>query len=212
MAKEKDNKNTKGKITLDDIEKIQDDKNKDINTDKQEEVLDDEQVEDKKDSKKKSSKKSKKSKSDELEILKQELGEMKDKYLRLSAEFDNYRKRTLKERIELSKMAGENILSQILPVLDDLDRANEHIKSAKTVDGVREGLELIFNKLKEFMKQQGIKEIDAKGNDFDTDLHEAVTKFPVPEKSLKGKVIDVVQKGYVLNDKVIRYAKVVVGE
>lgn len=172
----------------------------------------DDKNEEKTSSKKKPQKKAKKSKSNELENLKQELGELKDKYMRLSAEFDNYRKRTLKERIELSKTAGENMLVQILTIYDDLDRAGEHVKEAKTVDGLKEGLYLIFNKFNDFMKQQGVKEIEAKGLEFDTDLHEAVTKFPAPEESLKGKVIDVVQKGYTLNDKVIRYAKVVVGE
>jgi molecular chaperone GrpE len=171
-----------------------------------------ENQEETKSSNKKPSKKSKKSKSNELENLKQELGELKDKYVRLSAEFDNYRKRTLKERIELSKTAGENMLIQILPVFDDLNRASEHVKEAKTMDGLKEGLDLIFNKFNDFMKQQGIREIEAKGLEFDTDKHEAVTKFPAPDESQKGKVIDVVQKGYTLNDKVIRYAKVVVGE
>jgi molecular chaperone GrpE len=132
--------------------------------------------------------------------------------LRLSAEFDNYRKRTLKEKMELSKTAGENILLQMLPIIDDFDRANEHVKKADSISGLKEGIELIYNKFYDFIKQQGIKEIEVTDGAFDTDLHEAVTKFPAPDDTMKGKVIDIVQKGYTLHDKVIRFAKVVVGE
>lgn len=140
------------------------------------------------------------------------LAELQDKYLRLSAEFDNYRRRTLKERMELTRSAGESILLGILPVMDDFDRAMNLMESTPECQSMKEGIDLIYGKMKEFLKQNGIKEIEALDKDFDTDLHEAVTKIPATEKKKKGKVVDVIQKGYYLNDKIIRYSKVVVGE
>ena len=140
------------------------------------------------------------------------LSELQDKYLRLSAEFDNYRKRTLRERIELTKSAGENIIVGLLPVMDDFDRAMSLMEKVSDCKAMKEGIDLIYVKMKDFLKQQGVKEIDAINKDFDTDLHEAVTKIPAVEKKKKGKVVDVIQKGYYLNDKIIRYSKVVVGE
>ncbi|MGC9373471.1 MAG: nucleotide exchange factor GrpE [Bacteroidales bacterium] len=142
----------------------------------------------------------------------EEIEELNDKYLRLAAEYDNYRRRTLKEKMELAKSAGEDILINILPVMDDFERGLASIDKAKEVDAIKEGVLLIYNKFKEFLKQRGVKEIEAKEKEFDTDLHEAVTKIPAPSEELKGKVIDVIEKGYLLNDKVIRYAKVVIGE
>lgn len=142
----------------------------------------------------------------------EKIEELNDKYLRLAAEYDNYRRRTLKEKMELAKSAGEDILIHILPVMDDFERGLASIEKAKEVDAIKEGVILIYNKFKEFLKQHGVKEIEAKEKEFDTDLHEAVTKIPAPSEELKGKVIDVVEKGYLLNDKVIRYAKVVIGE
>lgn len=150
--------------------------------------------------------------SDELSVVKKELEELKDKHLRLQAEFDNYRRRTLKEKAELISTAGEKVLKDLLPVIDDLDRALESTASATDVDAVREGLDLIVNKFQTFLKSSGVSEIEAKEQDFDADKHEAVTKFPAPSEDLKGKVIDVVQKGYTINGKVMRFAKVVVGE
>ncbi len=144
--------------------------------------------------------------------LETELKEQQDRYLRLSAEFDNYRKRTLKEKIDLTKFAGEEIFTNLLPVLDDLDRALAHVNDASDMDAVRQGIELITNKFREYLSSQGIKEIAALHEELNTDLHEAVTKIPAPEKKLKGKIVDVVEKGYLLNEKVIRYAKVVIGE
>lgn len=138
--------------------------------------------------------------------------ELNDKYLRLSAEFDNYRKRTLKERMELIKSAGEDILVNFLPVMDNMQRAQKSAAESTDPEAVKEGINLIFKSLADFLTQRGIKEIDATGADFDTDLHEALTKIPAPDENLKGKVVDVIEKGYKLNDKVIRYAKVVVGE
>jgi len=114
--------------------------------------------------------------------------------------------------MELSKVAGEDILVNILPVMDDFERGLETIDKAKEVDAIKEGIHLIYNKFKEFLKQRGVKAIEAKEKEFDTDLHEAVTKIPAPKEELKGKVVDVIEKGYLLNDKVIRYAKVVIGE
>ena len=145
----------------------------------------------------------------ELEIANKEIT---DKYLRLSAEFDNYRKRTLRERMELTKTAAESVMLSILPVTDDFERAMHSIEQGMDFEATKEGILLIYNKFKEFNKQNGITEIEAAGKPFNTDLHEALTKIPAPSEEMKGKIIDVIQKGYYLNDKVIRFAKVVVGE
>ena len=152
------------------------------------------------------------SSAETVEELKKKLEEMNDKYLRLSAEYDNYRKRTLKEKMELTKSAGASVILALLPVIDDFDRALAHLDDAKDLDAVKEGILLIYSKFKEFLAQQGVTEIEATNKDFDTDHHEAITKIPAPNEEMKGKVIDTVEKGYMLNDKVIRFAKVVVGE
>ncbi|BAX79562.1 nucleotide exchange factor GrpE [Labilibaculum antarcticum] len=149
---------------------------------------------------------------DELEELGIKLQEMNDKYVRLSAEFDNYRKRTLKEKMELTKSAGEKILINVLPVMDNFERALQSIDATKDVDAIKEGVHLIYGNFKEFITQNGVKEIEAVNQAFDTDIHEAITKIPAPTKKMKGKVVDCVEKGYFLHDKVIRFAKVVVGE
>ncbi len=151
-------------------------------------------------------------KTKQIEELGEKLNDLNDKYLRLNAEFDNYRKRTLKERSDLIKTAGEDILVNLLPLMDNFERAISSIDTAKDVDAVKEGIKLIYNNFKDFLRQKGVKEIEAKENDFDTDLHEAIAKIPAPDEKLKGKVIDVTEKGYTLNDKVIRFSKVVVGE
>ncbi|MBR8534834.1 nucleotide exchange factor GrpE [Carboxylicivirga sediminis] len=140
------------------------------------------------------------------------LSEVNDKYLRLSAEYDNYRRRTLKEKMELTKTAGESILLALLPVIDDFDRAMAHIDDAKDVESLKEGIKLIQTKFNDFLGQQGMKEIEAKDKAFDTDIHEAVTKIPAPSEEMKGKVIDCIEKGYTLHEKVVRFSKVVVGE
>ena len=140
-----------------------------------------------------------------------EAEEWKDKYLRLSAEFDNYRKRTLREKMELIESGGEDVIKSMLAVMDDFDRALSAMQSASDVASVREGVELISQKMRDALKAKGVSEIEAVGEALDTDLHEAVAKFPAGEEK-KGKIIDVVQKGYKLKEKVIRYAKVVVGE
>ncbi len=134
----------------------------------------------------------------------------KDRYTRLSAEFDNFRKRTAKEKLELIILGGEDVIGSILSVLDDFERAIEAMDKSDDIESARQGMHLIHKKLIDTLKQKGLTEIEANGADFDTDLHEAITKFPSEDK--KGKVIDTVQKGYKLKDKVIRYCKVVVGE
>jgi molecular chaperone GrpE len=142
----------------------------------------------------------------------EKIKELQDKYLRLVAEFDNYRKRTMREKMELLKYASEEILKDLLPVIDDIDRAMAHINEASDIEALKKGMELINNKFNEFLKQKGIKEIEAYQKEFNADLHEAISKMPVDDESLKGKNIAVVQKGYFLNDKIIRHSKVVVGE
>ncbi len=149
---------------------------------------------------------------DEIKKMEEKNRELQDKYLRLSAEFDNYRKRTLREKAELTKSASADLLSNILPVMDDFERGIQNIEQAKDIAALKEGVLLIYNKFKEFLNQNGVKEIEATHKDFDIDLHEAITKIPAPEDELKGKVVDVVQKGYLLNDKVLRFVKVVIGE
>lgn len=148
----------------------------------------------------------------ELKASEEKLAEMKDKYIRLSAEFDNYRKRTLREKMDLSKYASEDLLLKIIPFMDDFDRAVKIIETATDCTSIKSGLDLIYGKFGEFLKQNGIKEIESQNCDFNVDLHEAVAKVPVTEDDKKGKVIDVVLKGYYLNDKVLRFAKVIVGE
>ena len=146
------------------------------------------------------------------ESLKQQVADANDKYLRLVAEFDNYKKRTLRERIDLIKSAGQDVLIDILPVVDDFERAMSTIDKAKDIDGVKTGVALIYGKFLEFLKQKGVVAIEAMNLELDTDKHEAITKIPAPNEESKGKIIDVVTTGYYLNDKVIRFAKVVVGE
>ena len=148
----------------------------------------------------------------ELEKAQQALDDQKDKYLRLSAEFDNYRKRTLKEKAELILNGGEKSLTSILPVVDDFERALKNMEQATDVAAIREGVELIYNKFITVLGQNGVKAIDTKEKPLDTDFHEAIAVIPAPTEKLKGKILDCVQTGYTLNEKVIRHAKVVVGE
>jgi molecular chaperone GrpE len=145
------------------------------------------------------------------EVLSEKLTEANDKFLRLYSEFDNFRKRTAREKIELSKTAGEDIFKLILPVLDDFERGIKAAESASDVEAVKEGMNLIFSKLKSSLQQRGLSEMESKGLAFDADLHEAITNIPAPDETLKGKVVDELEKGYLLNGKVIRFAKVVVG-
>lgn len=147
-----------------------------------------------------------------IKELQEKLDAANDKYLRLSAEFDNYRKRTLKEKAELTKSAGEQILEKILPVMDNFERALQSMETATDVPALREGVQLIYTTFRDFLSQHGVKEIECVNTDFNPDLQEAVTKIPAPSKEMKGKVVDCIQKGYTLYDKVIRFPKVVVGE
>ena len=148
----------------------------------------------------------------ELEDAQAVIEEQKDKYLRLSAEFDNYRKRTMKEKAELILNGGEKSISSILPVIDDFERAIKTMETAKDVKAVKEGVELIYNKFMAVMAQNGVKVIETKDQPLDTDYHEAIAVIPAPSEEQKGKILDCVQTGYTLNDKVICHAKVVVGE
>jgi molecular chaperone GrpE len=147
-----------------------------------------------------------------VRAIEEKLAEMQDRYIRLSAEFDNYRKRTLREKMELSKYASEDMLLKIIPLMDDFERALLHLDTATDPGAVKNGIDLIYMKFCEFLKQNGIKEIEALNSNFNVDLHEAVSKVPAAEEEMKGKVVDVVLKGYYLQDKVLRFAKVVVGE
>ena len=148
----------------------------------------------------------------ELETAQETIEEQKDKYLRLSAEFDNYRKRTMKEKAELILNGGEKSLSSILPVVDDFERAIRTMETATDVQAVKEGVELIYNKFMATLAQNGVKVIETKDQPLNTDYHEAIAVIPAPSEAQKGKILDCVQTGYTLNDKVLRHAKVVVGE
>ena len=146
----------------------------------------------------------------ELDELKAKYEQLNDTYLRSRAEFENYRKRTLAEKAELIKNGGEKVLTNILGVIDDFERGLNALETAENIEAVKEGMTLVYNKLQSFLKQNGVAAIDTKDQVFDTDLHEAISMIPAPDESMKGKVVDCVQKGYFLNDKVIRFAKVVV--
>lgn len=206
-------------------------KNKDIDTKEKEDKTEDtkQETSEKSDKKQKSKAKDKETSSDskndndkkeekqEKELsaedkLKQDLNDQKDKYLRLFAEFENYKRRTSKERLELFKTASQELMQVMLPVLDDFDRALKEIKKSDD-DSLVEGVELINNKFRETLKSKGLEPMAVKeGDTFDADIHEAVTQIPAPDKSMKGKIVDVVEKGYTLGDKIIRYPKVVTGK
>jgi len=158
-------------------------------------------------------KKSKKAElQEQVEELTQELAEAKDKYIRLYAEFDNYKKRTVKERLDLISTAGRETISSLLPVLDDFDRAKKSADDDATDEVFSEGVSLVYNKLKGLMQSKGVTAMESTGEVFDPELHEAITEIPAPSEEMKGKVIDTIEKGYLLNDKIIRHAKVVVGK
>lgn len=146
-----------------------------------------------------------------VDTIKEELALANDKYLRLYAEFDNFRRRTIKEREEARKLEGKDLIVSLLPVLDDFERALKSMEKASDVASVKEGVLLIQNKLKSALTKNGLKEMESIGNDFDPELQEAITNIPAPTEDMKGKVIDEAEKGYYLNDKVVRFAKVVVG-
>jgi molecular chaperone GrpE len=146
-----------------------------------------------------------------VEKLEMELNEQKDKYIRLVAEFDNFRKRTAKEKLELMQTGGKDVIIGMLDVLDDCDRAEKIIEESEDTVAIKQGIHLIFHKLRSSLQGMGVKEMESIGKDFDAEKHEAITEIPAPDKNMKGKIIDQVHKGYYLNDKLIRFAKVVVG-
>ena len=149
---------------------------------------------------------------DKIAALQAELEKSQKEYLFLMAEFDNYRKRTVKEKAELIKKGGEKAMLGLLPVIDDFERAIDAIDKSSDVEGLKEGVDLIYNKFMKYLESQQVKPMESTGTDFDADIYEAVTTFPAPDESMKGKVIDTVQKGYTINEKVLRHAKVVVGQ
>ena len=149
---------------------------------------------------------------DEVEKLDEQLKEQKDKYLRLMAEFENFRKRTAKERIELIQTASKDLMVSLLEVLDDMDRAEKQMKTDDDPKHIKQGVQLVFNKLRNILQAKGLKPMESVQTDFDVEKHEAITQIPAATEDLKGKVVDEVQKGYYLNDKIIRFAKVVIGK
>jgi len=149
---------------------------------------------------------------EELKALEEKSIALHDKYLRLSAEFDNYRKRTLKEKTDLVKTASEDLIRKIIPLVDDIERGLNAVNTSQDMEALKQGMNLIYNRFKDFLQLNGVREIEALNQEFNTDFHEAITKIPASDEGQKGKVVDVVEKGYFLNDKVIRYPKVVVGE
>ncbi len=177
---------------------------------KDEAIEEETKSEEKEKPKKKKSRKAKKE-AEEIEELKQKNAELNDKFLRLFSEFDNFRKRTIRERIELTKTASEQVIISMLPVLDDFDRALKALEDTDDKDSFKEGISLIHNKFKSTLTTKGLQVMKSKGETFDTDFHEAITEIPAPDEKMKGKIMDEVEKGYLLGDKVIRYAKVVVG-
>jgi molecular chaperone GrpE len=148
----------------------------------------------------------------ENELLKKELSEINDKYLRIYSEFDNYRRRTSREKLEMAKTASESLIVELLPVLDDFERAIKSAEESKDCDAVKDGMTLIYNKFNGILQKKGLASIDAVGKEFDTDFHEAISYLPAPSEEEKGKVIEQVEKGYLLQEKVIRYSKVVIGQ
>ncbi len=151
------------------------------------------------------------SETNEVSKLSAELAESKDKYLRLYADFENFRRRTSKEKMEYLKSANEEIIKAIIPIIDDFERAQKSTATVEDAAVVKEGMQLIYNKLYKVLEQKGLKPMDSVGKPFDSDLHESITQIPAPKEELKGKVVDEVEKGYFLNEKVLRFAKVIIG-
>ena len=149
---------------------------------------------------------------EEITELKQQVGELKDKYLRVFAEFENFRKRSVREKLEMMKTAAQDTMSVLLPVLDDFDRAKKSADDPDSEEQFTEGIELLYNKIYTILQNKGLSAMESTGEAFDPELHEAVTEIPAPTEEMKGKVIDTIEKGYKLNDKIIRHAKVVVGK
>lgn len=181
----------------------------DIGIEETESTIDNQDMKEKKEKEKKKNKKD--LQQETLDALQIKYVELNDKHLRLFSEFDNFRKRTLKEKIELSKTASEEIITALLPIIDDFERAISALSQTEETNNQVEGISLIYNKLKNILIQKGLEEVKVLSEKFDSDFHEAITNIPAPDESQKGKVLDVVQKGYSLNGKIIRFAKVVVG-
>lgn len=150
--------------------------------------------------------------AEDMKKLKQEHGELKDKYLRLFAEFDNFKKRTFKEKLEMMKTASSGAIQVLLPVLDDFDRAKKNAEDENSTEPFSEGVNLVYQKLYGALKNKGLQPMESNGEAFDPELHEAVTEIPVPDEAMKGKIVDTIERGYFLNEKLIRHAKVVVGK
>jgi len=193
---------------MDNKEKFQETEETENQFDNIEETTDDSTVEENLDLEENQEEPKKITKKDQIEELQAQLIDQKDKYLRLFSEFDNYRKRTAKERIELLRTASGEVIKNLLPIIDDFERA---LAAIPEDDKSREGVELIYNKFLGSLTKEGLKPMNSKGEDFDVDFHEALTKIPAQTEDEKGKVVDVIEKGYLLNDKVLRFAKVVVG-
>lgn len=149
---------------------------------------------------------------DPLAEANQEISNLKDKHLRLSAEFDNYRKRTMKEKSDLIRNGGERVITSLLPILDDMERALQNMEKTEDINSIREGVELIYTKYLKVLNENGVQKMEIENQNFDTDFHEAIAMVPAPEEDQKGKILDCVQNGYILNEKVIRHAKVVVAQ
>lgn len=152
------------------------------------------------------------SEASEVEKLKKEVQSLQEKYLRQAAEFDNFRKRTAREKVELHQTAGKDVIISLLTVVDDMDRAEKQMERSQDVDLIKQGIHLIFQKFRNILQAKGLKQMQTIGEDFNPDLHEAITEIPAPSPELKGKVVDELEKGYYLNDKILRFAKVVVGK
>lgn len=150
--------------------------------------------------------------SRELDNLHKELQEQKEKYIRLYADFDNFKRRNAKERVELIQTAGREVIQSMLEVMDDCDRAEKQMQKSDDLKQIREGIQLVFTKFRNTLQSKGLKEMNSIGEEFNPDVHEAITEIPVPDENMKGKVVDEVEKGYMLNDKIIRFSKVVVGK
>ncbi|MEY3688076.1 MAG: hypothetical protein RLZ76_599 [Bacteroidota bacterium] len=148
----------------------------------------------------------------ELDTLKKEVEEQKEKFIRLYAEFDNYKRRNAKERVELIQTAGREVIQSMLEVLDDCERAEKQMNQSEDLKQIREGIGLVFSKFRNILQSRGLKEMKSIGEAFNPDFHEAITEIPVPDETMKGKIVDEVEKGYTLNDKIIRFSKVVVGK
>lgn len=152
------------------------------------------------------------SKDAKIEELEQQISELKDKNLRLRAEFENYKKRTVREKIDMMKTAAQDTMAAILPVLDDFDRAKKNAMDENTEEEFSEGVNLVYNKLYTVLKQKGLEPMETNGEVFDPELHESITEIPAPSEDLKGKIVDTIEKGYILKEKIIRHAKVVIGK